>query len=267
MAVLTISREIAVEGTEIGRNVAETLGYEYWSGAKILEKVDARGETWKKWAEVLDNHCPTVWERYDWSFKGFAALLQSALLDCAVQGRTVLVGKGGNFLLRDVPFCLRVHLVGSPRWLARAVMRQEGTDEKTAGWLVEKQDRERSCFLHSLYGRNWEDPKEYDRVFNPEIQPVAEILSTLIELLKEREKLQTHEAMETLRLRARAARARARILTDPRMLLPTLEIALEGDGLVLRGIVHNPEEHRKLERAARELAGEVPLKCDLRYRQ
>ena len=35
-------------------------------------------------------------------------------------------------------------------------------NRETAKWLVEKTDHERACFIRSIYGREWDDPNEYD---------------------------------------------------------------------------------------------------------
>jgi hypothetical protein len=69
------------------------------------------GQEWEKWGKDLDEHCPTLWEKHDWSFRGFSALVQSSILGHALKGRVVIMGRGGNFLLKDVPYALRIRVV------------------------------------------------------------------------------------------------------------------------------------------------------------
>ena len=64
------------------------------------------------WAQELDESCPTFWEKYDRSFKGFGALLQSIQLRYALQDNVVLRGRGANFLMAGIPHAYRIRVVG-----------------------------------------------------------------------------------------------------------------------------------------------------------
>ncbi len=58
MAILTVSRQFGSGGREIGRRVADDLGYAYVDRESILEGIRAAGEKWEKWGKGLDEHCP-----------------------------------------------------------------------------------------------------------------------------------------------------------------------------------------------------------------
>src|SRR5262245_40199302 len=100
MAILTISRQFGSGGGEIAKGVAALTGYDLVDKEKILEDLRKVGSEWEHWAEELNEHCPTIWEKYDWSFRGFAALVQSRVLEYAAKDRVVLLGRGANFLLK-----------------------------------------------------------------------------------------------------------------------------------------------------------------------
>lgn len=119
-AVLTISREFGSGGREIGRAVAGTLGYRYVDRDLILAEIGKDGPKWKQWARDLDEHYPTVWENYDWSYRGFAALMQLHILEQAERGGVVIMGRGGNFALKDVPHAYRIRVTAplEPGWNA-----------------------------------------------------------------------------------------------------------------------------------------------------
>ena len=76
MAVLTISREYGSGGREIGRGVAEALGYAYVDRGTVLAALRAADPRWERFGEEYDEHAPSLWERFDWSFRGYAALMQ-----------------------------------------------------------------------------------------------------------------------------------------------------------------------------------------------
>ena len=43
-----------------------------------------------------------------------------------------------------------------------------------------------------------------------------------------------------------AAEIKAGILTEPGFFVPTLDVYYDGKNLVLRGVIHNPKEHKKM---------------------
>ena len=106
MAILTISREFGSGGREIGQAVAALLNYEYIDKQKMLSDLKSAGNEWEKWGKDLDEHCPTIWEKHNWSFRGLSALIQSCILNHALKDKVVIMGRGGNFLLKDIPSAL-----------------------------------------------------------------------------------------------------------------------------------------------------------------
>lgn len=251
---------------EIGRAVAEALGYEYVDKERILGDIRKLGNKWNKWAEELDEHSPSIWEKYDWSFKAFGALIQSAVLKHAARDKAVIIGRGGNFLLDGIPFSLRIRMVAPIDVRIARLAAKESVDQGSARWLLEKTDRERSGFLHSLYGRRCDDPSAYDFVLNTGFITVEKAVTLIKGLLEDRERFGTAEWRKVLEMRALAATIKAVIIADPSYFIPTLDVDYVGENLVLRGVIHNPKEHEGIEKAARALAGDVPLKCELHYR-
>jgi YjbE family integral membrane protein len=264
-AVLTISREFGSGGRELGRAVAGALGYRYVDRDLILADIRKDGPKWEQWARDLDEHCPTVWERYDWSYRGFAALMQLHILEHAKQGGVVIMGRGGNFALKDVSHAYRVRITAPLEVRMERIVKREGVDRDTAQWLCEKTDKERACFLHAIYGGRWDDPAEYDRVFLVKGQSVEAEVAAIIEVL--RNLPVAEEAVRSLHIRTRAAKVRAGIATNPKFFIPVFDVLPDGEGIVLRGVTHTPTEHQRIEDEAKRLAGEVPLRCELHYRK
>lgn len=267
MAILTISREFGSGGKEIGTSVARLLQYEYADKETMLAELRAAGGKWEEWGRGLDEHCPTIWEKYDWSFRGFGALLQHFMLNRALQNNVVIMGRGGNLLLKGIPYALRVRITAPLDSRIARVMARESVDREQARWLIEKTDGERACFVHALYGTQWDDPEEYELAFDSGRGSLEEIITSITASLKEKDRFASEEAKAALRMRALAAKVKAAIATSADFFIPTLEVVPEGDALVLRGVVHKPEEHKRLEEAARKQAGEAPLRCELHYRR
>jgi hypothetical protein len=220
-AVLTVSREFGSGGREIGRAVAGALGYRYVDRDLILAEIRKDGPKWEQWARDLDEHCPTVWEKYDWSYRGFAALMQLHILEQAEQGGVVIMGRGGNFLLKDVPHAYRIRVTARLEDRMERVVKRESVDRDTARWLCEKTDNERACFLHAIYGGRWDDPAEYDRVFLVKDQSVDAEVAAITGVL--RNMPVAGDAVRSLRIRTAAAKVRAGIATNPKFFIPVFD--------------------------------------------
>lgn len=266
MAILTISREFGSGGREIGHAVARIMDYEYINKEQLTAAMRATGTEWEEWGKHLDEHCPTLWEKYDWSFRGFGALLQSHILNQARSNKVVIMGRGGNFLLEDIPYALRIRVVAPMDKRIDRIMARESVDSDTARWLSERTDRERSCLIHLLYGKHWDDPAEYDMVFDTGSRTLDEIAALVTDALSEKEKYHTEAAKKLLYRKARAAQIKAEILTDHALFIPILDVYPEGETLILRGVIHSPKEHKKIEEKAKRIAGDISLKCELHYR-
>lgn len=266
MAILTISREFGSGGEEVGQWAAKTLGYELIDRQRILDDMKELGKQWGKLGEEFDEHYPSLWERYDWSFRGFVALSQSIILNYALKDKVVLTGRGGNFLLKGIPYALRIRVVAPKDKRVERIMHKEDISRETARWLIEKADSEMSRAVHLIYGKNWDNPAEYDMRFDMSVQTAEEVLTIVKEALSEKEKYNTEEAKSVLRLRVIAAKVKAGIVTNPSFLIPTLDVETTEGSLVLRGIIHNPKEQIRIEEEAKKLAEGVPIKCELHYR-
>lgn len=266
MAILTISREFGAGGRDIGRGVVNELGYEYLHRDRFFTEVRAQGAKWEEWGKGLDEHSPSLWEKYDYSFRGFAALTRSILLEHSARDNVVIMERGGNLLLKGVPHAFRIRVVAPLQARIDRIMTRESVDYDTALWLIERTDHERSHFILALTGKDWGDPEEFDAVFNSGIQPIEEIIHTVCETLRHRDNLKTDEAQAELWLHAQAAKVEAGLFTYPHLWVNTLEVTVEDGKLVLQGIVRDSKQKQRVIEIAEKLAVDVPISFKLHYR-
>ena len=232
MAILTIARKYGSGGREIGREVADQLSFDYIDRGRILEDMKAEGKQWEERAKYFDENYPNIWERYDWAYRGFVAMNQSFFLNYALKDRCVIMGRGGNFLLKGVPHALRIRIVAPLDKRIERVMEREGVNSENAKWLIEKVDREMAGSIYLIYGKDWDGITEYDRVLNTSDQPANEIITWIKRALLEKEGQNDEKARGILRLRALAAKIRAEITTNPKFCISVLEVNPKEEGLV-----------------------------------
>jgi cytidylate kinase len=266
MATLTISRQHGSSDRHLGQEIASEIGYQYLDREQILADIRAKKQDWEKWEKEFEEHSPTIWERYDWSFRGFVALQQSIIYNYALKDNVVIMGRGGNFLLKDVPHVLKVRFEAPLEKRIEIVQNRENVDWATAKWMINKLDKESKGFVGVVYGADWNVHTYYDVIFNTSVQSPDVIMTSIKASLLEKDRLKTEEATNILKIKAAAFHLKASIMTNPKFFIPTLNVFTSDNAIVLKGVVHNPKEYKSIEDEARRLAGRIPLKCELNYR-
>uniref|UniRef100_A0A7C3ZAL5 BON domain-containing protein n=1 Tax=Desulfobacca acetoxidans TaxID=60893 RepID=A0A7C3ZAL5_9BACT len=266
MAILAISREYGSGGREIGRRVAERLGYQFIDKERLFRDLDAAGGRWGRLAREVDEVCPTLWERHDWQYRGYVAQLEALILTYAASDNVVLIGRGSPFLLQSVPYCLKVRVVAPLEARIERIILRESLDQEGAARLIERVDRERACYIKANYGVDWDLEKFYDLTLNTGALTYSQVIDILVPALADKDRLATPAARAHVQDLALAYRVKARIACDPRLLVPTLKVELEGGMVVVSGIIHTPKDEKLLKEIAREACGDRPVRFALHRR-
>ena len=127
-------------------------------------------------------------------------------------------------------------------------------------------DGDRACYVKANYGSDWDLEQAYDLTLNTGTLPFEQVEDTLVRSLEGKDRLATPEARTRLQQTALAYRLKARVATDPRLLVPTLKVDLEDGALVVSGIIHTPQEQKLIQEIAREVCGEQTVRFDLHRR-
>ena len=110
MAVVTISQQVGSGGTEAGMAVADRLGYSFVDHKRFQEGAHRCGlETDRLWH--LQEERPSLFERFDGETRRYLAVIKSVLYEIAEDDCAVVIGRGGQWLLRDVLHVLRARVV------------------------------------------------------------------------------------------------------------------------------------------------------------
>jgi cytidylate kinase len=122
----------------------------------------------------LDETKPSLFERFDTETRHYITVLQTTLLEFAEADNVVLMGRGGQWLLRGIPHVLRVRIIAPfeqrvRRWIRRVVAQSgESPNQRSVVDLVRRDDGEKAGRMRYLYEVDIVDPNLYDLVVNTE---------------------------------------------------------------------------------------------------
>ncbi|MBP1714403.1 MAG: cytidylate kinase [Deltaproteobacteria bacterium] len=165
MAIVTISRQVGSLGTEIAQAVASKLQYEFLDKEKIEKALVDRGLPMPE-VEKFDEKKPPFWISWQIQSRRFLHAIQSVVYDFARGGNTVIVGRGGQVLLRDIPGVIHLRVMAPFAARVARIMEREKLDEKQAIRLIHRNDKDSAGFLRFFFEVDWEDPALYDLVIN-----------------------------------------------------------------------------------------------------
>ena len=192
MAIITISRQYGSGGDEIATRVCEKLGYRYFdktlmaqvaSEMGLAEGVDFSEDNYKmrsfrerlfgtprKVAQVgvlAEDATGAVTETVEILNEAQSVTMVQGAIEAAYQhGNMVIVGRGGQTVLKDKPDVLHVR-IGAP--LDDRVQRLHNRENYSLGWAQDRavtRDRASAEYLQRFHGIDWADPLLYDLVIN-----------------------------------------------------------------------------------------------------
>ena len=264
MAIVTISRKSGTGAKDIAMAVAKRLEYEFVSKDSIYKEIEEHGKKWLGWVARLDEHAPTLLERYDQSHAAYLAMVEHCIYKYALKSNVVILGRGGNYLLETIPYSLRVRITASAEDRCRTLCDRFGIDEAAARNVLMHRDHERSAYINRAFHRDWADPDDYDMTLNSGHMGFDELVALIANEIPSRDKRFTPESEEKLRRLELASRVKAEIVTRFSMVIRTLEVHHDGTAIVLRGVCLLTEEKtQELVETATRSAGSTKIRCEL----
>ena len=220
MSIVTISHEMGAGGPEIGQQVAERLGYKYVDHELISDTARRYGLQEEK-LEHLDETKPSLFERFDAETRRYITAMQTAFYEFAEQDRVVLMGRGGQWLLRGVshvlrvrvmaPFDIRVKRLGTK--LAGPMGEQ--ASPRTVTEMVRRDDTEKAGRMRYLYDVDVVDPALYDLLINTEKLLAAAGIDLITDVCRRPELQTTPAAAQIVADRSLASQVQVALATNP----------------------------------------------------
>jgi cytidylate kinase len=237
MDVITISRQLGSLGTEIAREVAEKMNYEYVDKEKIRKILAAFGQGSEE-VEEFDEKSPPLWDLLAILRTNFLISMEAAIYDIARKGRAVIVGRGGQVLLRNLPGTLHVRIFAPFDLRVKRLAESERVDEKHGVRMLRQSDHDSAGYIHSFSNADWNDANLYDLMINTEKLSPATAVQMIIDFVHSGE---IQEGVEkgkgNLAELALVQKAKAKLVPLLGSDLHYVEVRAEKGILVLRGTV------------------------------
>ena len=201
MAVLSISRQFGAGGKTLGDRVSQRLGYEFVDEA-LLHRVAEEANVSVQWVEgvqreaggrlmrILSSLVPSSFiDRHlgdsgsDFDEKRYVEFLTRIVQDLAAEDNVIILGRGGQFILRDDPNALRVLLVAERADRIKFMERIYGMTPDKAESMVNRESRKRERFLANFYKGDPNDPSLYHMVINTSLIPLEAAEEQIVELV------------------------------------------------------------------------------------
>lgn len=175
---ITIEREYASGGNEIGKRLAEELGYGFYDRNILTEaakRLDIPATYISKLEEtktdsILFNLAQTALGGSGARDLPLAERLfleeKSIIEEAAKEGNCVIVGRCAGEILKEYSSCLKVFIYADYRQRINRAVHVENLTPEQAEDTLKSFDRKRSSFYHSHSGLVWGNRENFDILLN-----------------------------------------------------------------------------------------------------
>ena len=187
--VITISRQVGSWGKEVALKVSEILGYAYFDKSLMVSEAKSLGISEEDIADFSEDayKVKSFVDRIllrkkpvatSFSLKDTALIrktlneeeclsaIQTVINHLASRGKMVIVGRGGQAILKQKVGVFHVRIVAPLEVRVERIMKSGGLSRDDALRFIEDNDKAMAEYLQRFYNLDWEDPAIYDMVLN-----------------------------------------------------------------------------------------------------
>ncbi len=177
--IITIERRYASGGNEIGKRLAEALGYKLYDRNILLEASQKLGIPYYNIEGIEESGAGGVlFNLYRTPLGGLSDNKDLPVADklfleekriieeAAKEGNCVIVGRASGYVLREWENNLRVFIYAEHDKRIQRAIEREGIQRSEAEAALKMNDKRRKSFYNSVTNQEWTDPKCYDIYMN-----------------------------------------------------------------------------------------------------
>ncbi len=260
MPTVTIARQPGSLGDEIGRALADRLGYRFLDHDALLTSISEFGDIEPNAPEIAETR-PSFWERLNEERRRHAIIVRCGVYGFARDNDGVIVGLGATHLLRGLSHVLRVLTVAPrdvrlERFMAQAEQGRPGSlSREEAAEALRRADRERTGYLRYMHNSDLTDVHHYDLVLNTRNLTVDRAVSFISSALVRAEIGPTAGSLQSIEDLALASRVEAVLISNAGIWIHGLKATAERGVVTVGGEVITDEDREYAEDAARAVDG------------
>ena len=206
MAIVTISRQFGAGGKTLGVNIAKCCNYELVD-EQLIEKVAQKANVSREWVKNVEKDAGGALLRQLSSLNPFrrsylnkAIINQQGYIDghryvellyeiigqIYHQGNTVIIGRGGQYILQSKPGTVHLLLMAEHQDRVRFLKENYDLDQAQANQIVTRQDKIRINLYRYFGKQDFDNPLLYDLVLNMSRLSMLEASDLVCQLIQSR---------------------------------------------------------------------------------
>lgn len=188
MSIVVISRQVGSLGDEIAASVAKRLNFDLADQAKVHQLAQGCDAEFSKACSLYETEKkPSFLESFFFQSAAYTSLFESLNYELASQGKIVIIGRGAQIVLRDVPDVFTARVVAPLDVRVERVMEKTKMGREEALHFVDKHDSQRRDLINSIFDRDLRDWTLYDVILNTasyDVESGADVLCRAVEVMK-----------------------------------------------------------------------------------
>ena len=165
MAIITISRQVAALGDEIADAEAKKLGYTFINRRQIEQRIVELGFPAEK-LNKYDERKPGFFASLAKDRDEYLNYLQYAVLEAAVSGNCILIGRGSFIILDGVENLVSLRFVSDDNVRLERLKTEFNWNDRQAQARIAESDANRRGFHKSFFNLQNEDPQHFMLTLN-----------------------------------------------------------------------------------------------------
>jgi len=165
MAIITLSRQVAARGDEIGLELAKKLNYKFITRKEIEQKLIDLGFPESKLSKY-DERKPGFFASLVKDRDEYLNYVQCAVLESVVDGNAVIIGRGAFAILQSVPNVISIRLVAEQKTRLERLQKEFDWTEKQALQRIQESDTNRAGYHSNFFNVDNTDSTLYHAVLN-----------------------------------------------------------------------------------------------------
>lgn len=196
--IITISREYGSGGRLIGEKLSLELGIPFFDRA-IIEMASEKSGLSADFIESSESRASnsflfnlstslyassSVTTQYDVPVNTRAYYAQASVVeDLAKKGSCIIVGRCADYILRDVPNCVKIFVHAPMEDRIHRAVHEYGADEEEIRAKIQKIDKARANYYRHFTNETWGSLHNYDLTINSSlsgIDPAVKMIKSLL---------------------------------------------------------------------------------------